>query len=79
MNVNVPISFYGEAPHDTHKACQSNNIIVRIKSDLPSIRITKPDPLSRTSAITASHFKFPEMNGEINQSSVFKKTVRSLY
>lgn len=51
----------------TYKAYQFNNIGIRIRNELPSTRITKPDPLSRISAITASHFNFPKMKSEINK------------
>lgn len=46
---------------------QSNNIMGRTGSELPSTRITEPDPLSRTSATTASHLKFPKGKNKINK------------
>lgn len=51
-----------------HKAYQSNNII-RTVNKLPSIIITTPDPLSRTSATTASHFNFPRKKSKRNTVS----------
>lgn len=51
----------------TYKAYQANNFILRTRIELPSIRITKPDPLSRTSATTASHFNCPKMKNKINK------------
>ena len=51
----------------TYKAYEFNNIVVRTRNELPSTRITKPDPLSRISATTASHFNFPKMKSKINK------------
>lgn len=45
----------------TCKAYHSNDIIITIADELPSITITMPDPLSRMSATTASHLNSPKI------------------